>query len=79
MFSMSKKDNGAFTETDKFSVYIAVYDEGILKSVRKIDFEESESNILKASISEPDNENYKVFIWTSKYEPVTGVITSLSE
>lgn len=76
MFSMSKKDNGAFTETDKFSVYIAVYDEGILQSVRKIDFEESESNTLKASISEPDNENYKVFIWTSKYEPVTGAITS---
>ena len=41
MFSMSKKDNGAFTETDKFSVYIAVYDEGILQSVRKIDFEDN--------------------------------------
>jgi uncharacterized repeat protein (TIGR02543 family) len=76
--SASKKDGSAFDETDKLSVYVAVYDSDILQSVKKVDFEEEENNTLQAIISAPDSENYKVFIWTSNYEPVTEVITSLT-
>lgn len=78
ILSMSKKDNSAFYETDKFSVYVAVYNEDILQSIKKTDFAESENNTLKAIISEPNSGNYKVFIWTSNYEPITEAITSLT-
>lgn len=76
--SASKKDGSEFEEADKFSVYVAVYDDGILQSVKKVDLAEEENNTFKASISEPDGENYKVFIWTSNYEPITEAITSLT-
>lgn len=76
--SASKKDGSAFDETDKLSVYVAVYDDGLLQSVKKIDFENNENNTLQAIISAPDSENYKVFIWTSNYAPVTEAITPLT-
>lgn len=76
--SASKKNGSAFDETDKLSVYVAVYDGGILQSVKKVDFEDNANNTLQAIISLPDGENYKVFIWTSNYEPVTEAITSLT-
>ncbi len=76
--SASKKDDSEFDEADKFSVYVAVYDDDILQSVKKVYWAEEENNTFKASISEPDGENYKVFIWTSNYEPITEAITSLT-
>lgn len=60
-------------------MYVAVYDDGILQSVKKVDLAEEENNTFKASISEPDGENYKVFIWTSNYEPITEAITSITK
>lgn len=73
----SKKDEQAFAETDKFSVYIAIYDnEDVLECVSKADFVNSVNNTLSATFTIQSSDNYKIFIWTDKQEPVVEAITA---
>lgn len=71
----SKKDLSAFSDTDRFSVYIAYYDKSILKSVSKVDFVNNGNNTLSSMFKIPDSNNYKIFLWTDNQEPVIEPIT----
>jgi rhamnogalacturonan endolyase len=72
----SKKDKSAFADTDKFSVYIALYgDENILKNISKVDFTDIGDNTLSAVFKTQSGNKYKIFLWTDKQEPVVDVIT----
>ncbi|MGN0106318.1 MAG: InlB B-repeat-containing protein, partial [Hominilimicola sp.] len=66
------KDETSQNEIPTISAYIAVYDNGILKSVKKNDFEGNEVTLSKPE----ETGDYKIFIWTEKYEPVTAPITA---
>lgn len=71
----SKKDESAFTDMDKFSAYIVLYDDrNILTNINKIEFSESGNNTLSAEYNTKSSNNYKFFIWTDKQEPVIDVV-----
>lgn len=75
IFRASKKDKSEFSSTDKFSIYLALYDkDNLLKSIDKIDFVDSGDNTLSAEVKNT-SDNYKIFLWTAKNEPVIDVIT----
>lgn len=57
-------------------VYTAEYSSGILQSVSEEKFEPDENGISNVEVKRPNNENYKIFIWTDNMEPVTDAITS---
>lgn len=70
--TVSAKDE---TDIPSISVYIATYEDNVLKTVKKHDFV---SNTVILPASEAIG-NYKIFVWTNKYEPVTESITALTE
>ena len=66
-------------ELQTLVLYIAIYNEdNTLKSVA-MTVREAENGILTIPIDKPliaENETYKMFLWTEKYEPVIKSIQS---
>ncbi len=66
----------------KLNLYVAIYENNILKSVSRISFAEAENGEYKAALAKPaieDRENFKIMLWTDEYEPVTSVIDNTDE